>query len=242
MINKQISIPIYVQIEQLLVSEIENGKYQRGDAIPSERELSESLEVSRMTVRQAINNLVSKGKLYREKGKGTFVSEQTLSYALKGLVSFTEDMKRRGLVPSTKLISFEKMNHVPDPIINKLMLSKNEAVYCLYRVRYADKEPMAVERAYLPVKLFSNLSEDSAQGSLYEFVRNEFKETIHRATQQIEAGLSTELESQHLGVQQNSPILIVKRTTYLSSGNPFEYVETVFRGEKYSFLVDVFRD
>ncbi|WLD91938.1 GntR family transcriptional regulator [Alkalihalobacillus sp. AL-G] len=242
MIDKYSSIPIYVQIERFLTDGIDEGKYQDGEAIPSERELSELFKVSRMTVRQAINNLVTKGKLLKEKGKGTFVSSPRLSYALKGLVSFTEDMKHRGLTPSTKLISFKQMEKVSSTILNQLKLTQKEAVFCLHRVRYANDEPMALERAYLPVKLFSNLSVDSARGSLYEFVRNQLNYEIHHATQKIEAGLSTEVESKYLSIQQNRPVLIVRRTTYLSTGNPFEYVETVFRGEKYSFSVDVFRD
>ena len=158
MIDKKSHVPIYVQIEEELKKKIFHGEYKKGEAIPSERYLTEMFDVSRMTVRQAITNLVTSGLLYREKGRGTFVSTPKFEQSLNSLTSFTEDMISRGLTPSSKIIKFEKQ--VPSiDIAEDLSLEVGEEVYFVMRIRNADEKPMAIERTYIPVKLFPNLNE-----------------------------------------------------------------------------------
>lgn len=106
-INKHSPVPIYHQIEEQLKAMIDKGELQPDMLLPSEREYSETFGISRMTVRQALSNLVSQGYLYRQKGKGTFVSKQKIKQPLQGLTSFSEDMKSRGRKPSSKLLRFE---------------------------------------------------------------------------------------------------------------------------------------
>lgn len=106
-IDKQSPIPIYYQIMEQLKSQIKNGELQPDAPLPSEREYSEQFGISRMTVRQALSNLVNEGFLYRQKGRGTFVSRPKMEQTLQGLTSFTEDMKSRGMVPSSKLVDYE---------------------------------------------------------------------------------------------------------------------------------------
>ncbi|WP_261129313.1 GntR family transcriptional regulator [Bacillus sp. Marseille-Q3570] len=239
MINKHSTLPLYTQVEQYLKTEIKKGGYHTGDLIPSERELSEKFQISRMTVRQAINNLVNKGVLYRERGKGTFVSAPKIGYQLKGIASFSEDMRRRGIEPSTKVISFKTLINPPEHILKKLECETDKKVIELERIRFANEEPVAIETAYLPIKLFSNLTEKDTGGSIYDFVRNELKLEIHRAVQQIEASLVGERDGFLLDIGPGSPVLIVNRTTYLSSGEPFETVKTVFRADRYHFSIEM---
>ena len=121
MLDKQSPIPMYVQIEDYLKNQILQGDFVIGVAIPSERELTDTFGVSRMTVRQSITNLVNEGLLYREKGRGTYVATPKIEQPLSGLTSFTEDMLSRGMKPSNKLISFEKM--IPEiDIVHELQL------------------------------------------------------------------------------------------------------------------------
>ncbi|MCF6408342.1 GntR family transcriptional regulator [Pseudalkalibacillus salsuginis] len=239
MINKHSSLPLYTQVERYLTTEIKNGGYHSGDLIPSERELSEKFQISRMTVRQAINNLVNKGILYRERGKGTFVAAPKIGYQLKGIVSFSEDMRRRGLEPSTKVVSFKTMSNPPEHILNRLACRDEKKVIQLVRIRFANEEPVAIETAYLSYNLFANLSEKDTGGSIYDFVRKELKLEIHRAEQQIEAAIVGEKDGFLLDISPGSPVLIVNRTTYLSNGVPFETVKTVFRADRYHFSIEM---
>lgn len=108
MLDKESPVPMYVQIEEYLKLRMKQGEFSVGTAIPSERELTEMFEVSRMTVRQSITNLVTEGLLYREKGRGTFVAAPKVEQPLSGLTSFTEDMLSRGMEPGTQLISLKK--------------------------------------------------------------------------------------------------------------------------------------
>lgn len=109
LLEKNSHIPIYIQIEEIIKQRIYLEEYKIGETIPSERELSAQFDVSRMTVRQSITNLVNSGLLYREKGRGTYVANPKLEQPLKGLTSFTEDMRARGMEPSSKVLRFEKL-------------------------------------------------------------------------------------------------------------------------------------
>ncbi|MCF6137771.1 GntR family transcriptional regulator [Pseudalkalibacillus berkeleyi] len=239
MLNKQSTLPLYTQVEQFLKEEIKSGGYHTGDFVPSERELSEKFQISRMTVRQAINNMVHNGELYRERGKGTFVAAPKLTYPLKGIFSFTEDMERKGLKPSTKVISLTTVSNAPNHILGNLQCDRNAKVVQLKRIRLANEKPVAVETAYLPYEMFSSLTEWEASGSIYTYVRQTLKKNIHRASQQIEASIAGEHDSSLLDIQTGSPVLIVNRTTYLHTGEPFETVQTVFRGDQYTFSIEM---
>ncbi|MGM7701843.1 GntR family transcriptional regulator [Pseudalkalibacillus sp. Hm43] len=239
MLDKHSSLPLYSQVELYLKEEIQNGGYHTGDLVPSERELSEKFQISRMTVRQAINNMVNSGELYRERGKGTFVAAPKLAYPLKGVFSFTDDMKRRGLTPSTNVISFETIQDAPPHIYRKLERTLGSRLHRIKRVRLADDEPVAVETAYLPYQLFSEFTEWHSSGSIYEYVRNTLGREVTRANQRIEASVAGDQNSVRLGIRADSPVLIVNRKTYLDTGEPFEYVQTVFRSDKYSFSIEV---
>jgi GntR family transcriptional regulator len=239
MLNKQSTLPLYSQVELYLNEEIKNGGYHTGDLVPSERELSEKFGISRMTVRQAINNMVNTDVLYRERGKGTFVAAPKIAYPLKGVFSFTEDMKRRGFTPSTKVISFETIQDAPDYIFHSLECEKKSKLLQLKRIRLADDEPVAYETAFLPYDLFSQFTEWHSSGSIYDYVRQTLKKDIYRAKQHIEASIAGEKDSSFLQISPGSSVMIVNRTTYLSTGDPFETVQTVFRGDKYTFSIEV---
>ena len=140
-----------------------------GDAIPSERLLCERFGVSRMTVRQAVDALVVEGLLRREQGRGTFVAPTKVDLEVR-LASFGEEMRRRGLTPSSKVLSAEVVAASPD-IADALDLLPGEEVFALHRVRYADGEPMAIEQAWLPSRLVPGLFDGGAPVSVYGELR-----------------------------------------------------------------------
>nr|WP_253957873.1 GntR family transcriptional regulator [Metabacillus halosaccharovorans] len=231
---------MYYQLEEQIKKTIETEELQPGDALPSERELSESYQISRMTVRQAITNLVNKGYLFREKGKGTFVSSQKFEQNLQGLTSFTEDMKARNLVPGSKLLHFEIYPADKD-IRATLSLKDEELIYKIKRLRLANNEPIAVETSYLPVNLVPGLTPDILASSLYTYIENELELTIGHASQTVEAAIVDAEDQQHLNIHKDVPVLLIQRETFLENGTPLELVRSSYRADRYKFKIDIER-
>ncbi|WP_347862147.1 GntR family transcriptional regulator [Salimicrobium sp. PL1-032A] len=240
-VDKDSPLPMYYQIEEDIKRRIEEGSYETGKPIPSERELSEKYEVSRMTVRQAISNMVRDRLLYREKGRGTFVAEQKFEQPLDGVTSFSEDMKRRGLSPHNELLVFEKM--IPDETTKDILALGTEEVYYLKRIRYADNEPMAVEETFIPVRLFPEL-EEKVFGvmSFYEYIETKTDVSIRSARQTIEAGIAGEDEAAPLAIDEGAAILQIERIGYLTNGLPFERNISTYRSDRYKFISDMYRN
>lgn len=240
MIDKSSPLPIYYQIEEQLKKQIENGELKPNDSLPSEREFAERFEISRMTVRQAINNLVNDGYLYRQKGRGTFVSEKKLEQQLVGLTSFTEDMKARGMVPSSKLLSFEIIA-ASEKIAEQLHISLHTPVYEIKRIRLADDVPMALESVYVSANLVKGLTESIVNDSLYRYIEEELSLKIGEANQTLESILASETEVKHLGINSYSPVLLIQRNTYLQDGTPLEVVKSSYRADRYKFTINMTR-
>lgn len=233
-------VPMYIQIEENLKERIRLAQYKVGESIPSERELAERFEVSRMTVRQAVTNLVNNGLLYREKGRGTFVAMPKFEQPLTGLTSFTEDMKARGRKPGSILLQFEKM--IPSfEITNELQLQQHEEVFYVVRIRTADDKPMAIERTYIPVKIYPSLDEEKIQASFYELIKKENENHIGNAIQQMEAAIVSKEDKDYLQISSTAPVLIMKRTSFLVTGVPFEIVRSTYRADRYKFISEIKR-
>jgi len=238
LIIKDSHIPIYYQLEMEIKDIIKVLK--PGDPISSEREFSEKYGISRMTVRQAINNLVAEGVLVRQRGKGTFVAAPKVEQELSGLTSFSEDMRSRGLTPKTKILDFKTIP-CPRGIASKLKIEEGDTVYEFSRLRIADDIPMALETSYLPTTLIKGLQEETLHGSIYEYVEQSLYLKISHATQTIESTLSQKSESVSLGIKEGAPVLLMERYSYLENGNPFEYVKSIYRADRYKFVIDMKR-
>lgn len=240
MINKKSHVPIYYQLEEEIKKLIKEKQLQPGDLIPSEREFSEMHSISRMTVRQAINNLTSEGILEKERGKGTFVAQYKLEQSLQGLTSFSEEMKARGMEPSSRILSFQRVK-ATNEIASKLEIDEGAEVYKINRIRLADSIPMAYEISYLPVDLLPHLIEERVSNSLYEYVEQELKQTIKKATQSIEASAATKEEASILEIEEQSPVLLFHRTGYMENQKPFELVKSIYRADRYKFFIQMER-
>lgn len=235
MINKNSPIPIYYQLEAYIKQQIESGDLKEEDAIPSEREFAEKFQISRMTVRQAINNLVLEGYLYRQKGRGTFVNKKKVEQELQGMTSFTEDMISRGMTPSSRLLSFDRIS-ADSKIAEELFIAENDSVYKIKRIRLADDAPMAIETAYIPVRIVPGLTEENSNQSLYRYIEENLSLSISEARQEIEASIAGVQEAKDLAVEEGAPILFIVRTSYLVDGTPFELVKSSFRADRYRFV------
>ncbi|WP_026672331.1 GntR family transcriptional regulator [Alkalihalobacterium bogoriense] len=245
MIDKNSPLPIYYQLENKIREMIDSEELKPGDTLPSERDLSEKYDISRMTVRHAINNLVHEGYLYRQKGKGTFVSQKKFEQNLHGLTSFTEDMKLRGLKPGNKLLNFNTIA-ANEHVAKKLAISPGDLVYKIQRVRLADDNPIAIETNYISTDLLPDLTTETMatilSGSLYDYAESKLNLKIENAQQIIEASVANDFEIEHLHLEDGDPILLIERNSQLSNGTPFEFVKSAYRADQYKFIIDIKRN
>src|SRR5919112_5355801 len=167
-VQKNSSIPIYSQVERIVMDMIDSGKLSPGQRAPSEREIAETLGISRMTARAAMSNLVADGYLHSVPGKGTFVSNPKMRQELLELTSFTEDMRNRGLKPGSRLLDIGVTHQASEKIYRTLELPVEEDLVRIHRLRTADEEPMCLETSYLPRSYVPwLLEEDFETRSLY---------------------------------------------------------------------------
>jgi GntR family transcriptional regulator len=223
--------PLYEQIKEYILSQIQAGEFVRGGRIPSERALSESLGVNRLTVKKAIDELVQAGQLSVQIGKGTYVSQRKFDLQLESLTSFTEEMIRRGQRASSRVLSMGLLPaSVPDARV--LCITPGELVVSLVRLRLADHIPMAIERSQIVAALCPGILDhhDFTRESLYGVLLEEYHLQLVRAEQSIEARRATSEESRLLEIAPGDPILEMTRITYSSSEIPAEYVHSAYCG------------
>lgn len=227
--------PIYKIIENEIKSKITRGELNSGDLVPSENELKDQYQVSRMTVRQALNNLVNDGYLYRHKGKGTFISLRKIEKNIHGVRSFTEEMAATNRKVSNKILVFETIE-APDDIAEKLFLNPKDEVIHIERVRYGNEIPVLFEQLYIPANLFKTIEKSNLEGSFYKYIEKELGMQISYCIQSIEAISSDSKVSIALEVNKHVPTLLILRNTFLSNGRPFEYVRSYYRADQYKFV------
>ena len=209
-----------------------------GDAIPSERQLSADLRMSRLTVRAALDDLVRDGLLVRRRGSGTFVGEPKIAQELT-MTSFSEDMRRRGMVPANRTLSLVVVQ-AGAHLGRLLMVSPSEPVVVFKRLRLADRETMAIETLHVRQSLVPGLSaEDLERHSFYELLEDRYGVVMAGGTQTIEPTVTNEEESAALGVPLHSPAFLFERTTRTAPGDVVEYVRSIYRGDRYRLVTEL---
>ncbi|WP_076801444.1 GntR family transcriptional regulator [Latilactobacillus curvatus] len=229
--------PVYIQIHNQLKKDIEAGKWSIGDRIPSERELALNFEVSRMTLRQAVQTLVDEGILERRIGAGTYVANQKVQEKMSGVTSFTDLMTAQGKTPSSKTISF----HIANPSLSeaeKLRLSDGEQVLRMERIRYADNVPICFEVATVPQSLVADFSKAEITSSFYKTLEEKGGYQMGGAQQTVSAQLASERIAEYLDIKRNGSILRLRQVSFLNDGTPFEYVRTQYVGERFEFYLE----
>ncbi|MCK0143897.1 GntR family transcriptional regulator [Aliiroseovarius sp. F20344] len=233
----QRSGPRYVQLRRRLEDAIDKGILPPDSSLPPEREIAEITDLSRVTVRKAIQELVKLGVVEQRQGSGSFVRapvarvEQSLSH----LTSFTEDMKRRGLETTSRWL--ERGVFIPSPEeVLTLGLAAGDSVARIYRLREAGGQPMALERASLPLDILPNPIEVSR--SLYEVLEQNGNRPV-RAVQKISAINLDPDDADLLGVAEGTAGLSIQRISYLESGRVAELTRSVYRGDAYDFVAEL---
>jgi GntR family transcriptional regulator len=235
-------LPRYYQLKEIIREQVRREEWKPGDLIPSERELSETYGISRMTARQAITDLVNEGIFYREQGKGTFVSQLKMTQQLMRLTGFTEDIKTRGHRPGTRVLSV-KMQPATSELAERLRIAVETPVFCIQRLRLADDAPLAIEHSQICFKGCEQLLEENfEEHSLYALLENKYGQPPVEAEQELEAGLAGKEEAALLQVPLSSSVLFIRRTTYTDRNQPIEYARSVYCGKKYTFYTYMRRE
>ena len=209
-----------------------------GETIPSERQLTGQFGVSRLTVRAALDELVRDGYLERRHGSGTYVTEPKIAQPLS-LTSFSDDMRRRGMVPGSRTLELTT-TLAGARLAHRLGVSPEARLVRVKRLRLADSKPMAMEVLHVPESLVPGLTRaDFEDHSFYELLRERYGIVIASGTQTIEPTVTSEEESEVLGVPLHTPAFLFERTTVSESGRTVEFVRSIYRGDRYRLVADL---
>jgi len=235
-IDRFSKLPYYQQLYEILLGKIQRGEWQPGDMIPPESELIEDYQVSRNTVRQVLEKLVNDGLIYRQRGRGSFVSHPTLEQAMTRIVSFTEDMHQRGFAPGTRMLSTDLIP-AEEEIANQLDIPVGEQLVYLRRLRMADGEPMSIEESYLIHKYCPDILEhDYALEPLRRVLESEFGIRIASAKQVIQAIQAPPDLAYLLEISPGAALLLLTRVSFSQGRIPVEYLRIHYRADRYSLF------
>jgi len=235
MLNRATETPLHVQLTDLLRRQIKAGQLPVHTKLPSERELCEQYDVSRITVRQALSQLAHEGLVRSIAGKGTYVAELKLQRELEPLLGFSEDIRRRGMSVSSRVLE-AAIVHADSSLADRLHLLPDVEVVKLHRLRLVNSIPVAIQCAYLPHHLCPDLLQyDFSSRSLLDVLRTEYQAKLVRAESDIEAALAGPEEASLLQLPTPAAVLIAEQMTYLDNDAVIEFVRSVFAGDRYKF-------
>lgn len=232
------SLPIYVQIAEGLIDRIESGDLQTGQRLPPERELSKTLGVTRVTLRQALQLLSAEGLLERRQGSGNYIAEPKIERTTTRLTPFTMGMRQSGFAPGARVILLDN-RPAKVSVAGRLQVAvTSELIYC-HRIRLVNNQPIMVEKFYLPASFFPGFdSLDLENVSIFETLEKNYNVKVMRAEQSIEAVAASDYEAELLGICAGTPLLLERRVSFDQNNRPVEYAKDLYRGDRFKFLLD----
>ena len=225
--------PLYQKVKQYLLLQLNEGRLNPGDRLPSEAQLSARFNVSRITIRRALKELIQQGVLYSVQGKGTFAAQGPIR-EISGFRSFSKDMESKGFRSSSQVIRQEQIPADPD-VAAHLKINSDDTVYLLQRIRLADDQPVAHETAYLPGSMFPDLFQYDLSGSLYQILADHYQVYPAWADAEIQSTSATTEIAQALRMRSGEPVLTAYRLSYTESFSIVEYVVSVYCGSRFTF-------
>ncbi len=230
--------PLYAQIAESLLEQIESGELPPGARLPSEREWSEALGVNRMTLRRALRLLGAQGLLVRRRGDGTYVAKPKIERQAAHLVPFTKGMERRGYLPGARVITLEK-RPAETAVAHELRIPVSAPVFFVRRLRLINREPVMLERFTAPAHRFPGLERhDLSNRSLYDVMEKEYGVIVVRARQSLEPVAAAEYEAEVLEVEPGVPLMLERRLGFDQDDEPVEYGEDLYRGDRFRFVTE----
>ncbi len=233
--------PLYFQLKNILKSKITSNELKGQERLPSESELCIEYGLSRATVRQALSELVKEGFIYRERGKGSFVTDRTglKQLALKGTI---ENLIAAGRGTRLKVLAYKEFP--PPPHVAKIFrLKKDQNVFVVEAVRLATKGPFGYSFVYLPPDLGEKISPEelSEKIDMIVFIEEKSNARAHRATQTIDVAIADEVVARNLSIPPKSPVLVIEREYYSRGGSPMFMALTYFRPDLYKYRIELTR-
>ncbi|WP_084959332.1 GntR family transcriptional regulator [Thermoactinospora rubra] len=206
-----------------------------GASLPPERTLAVRFETSRTTVRQALSELVVEGRLIRIQGKGTFVAQPKVAQVLQ-LSSYIGDLRNAGLEPDTKILEIGYIS-ADETLARRLAINPGGRVLRIHRLRLANGEPVSIDTTHLSARRFPRLRKElEVHSGLYETLHNAYNVRLTDAEEIIETVLATPYDAQMLGVDVGLPMLLLTRHAFDAEGNPVEWAQSLYRGDRYKFV------
>ena len=234
----------YSMLKHKIIDKVNNEEYKEGDLIPSERELMDMFQMSRITVRKAIDDLVNEGYLYRIQGKGTYVRSDENSHDLFSITSCTEDIRQKGMIPSSRVISSEVLKAEKHKA-RKLQIDESDLILKLKRVYYADGVSINYTTTNLPLAIFPGLEKyDFNNTSLYSVIENDYGVKITHAKRTLEAILANEQTAKYLDIKQGEPLILFECVTYGEVGGRELIIEALnccYRTDVHKFYINQVR-
>lgn len=231
MLEKNNPKPLYQQLHEILSDFIESGKWETDQKIPSENELASLYGVSRMTARSVLTDLVKEGLLYRVQGKGTFVSDKSVTLD-PSYVGIREQLERMGYEVKTKIIEhcLEESSNV---VAKSLGIESGEPVYKIIRVRYIKNAPISIHISYVKPEYSEKLTGELLEEEQLCVILNQFYGLQRKkVSETLESVLATSEEAGLLGIEEGHPLLLLRDIIYGENDEPYEYTKVVFRGDK----------
>src|ERR1700720_4549847 len=233
--------PLYARVETVLAGEITDGDLKVGDQLPTEDSLIARFEVSRITVRRAIQNLVSRGLVEIRRGKGTFVAAPRITQELTELTGFVEDMHALGRKPAARVLGNEIVT-ADATVASQLALTKGERVVRIRRVRLADGIPLSFDETYLPLQICKKIMTNNLRGEpIFSLLERKYDVPLIEAEYKLDAVAAEPDVAAALKVKQRSPIFRIERTSYSAGGRPVDYERLHYRGDLVRFVTRLVR-
>lgn len=236
-IRKDIPVALYYQLKEEIKRKIRANEWEEGSRLPSETEICQMFDVSRITVRKAIDELQAEHYLIKKQGKGTFVQSRSIGQKLYKFYSFSEELSGLGIKETAKLIVFQEI--VPEAAIREaLQISADERVFWIKRIRYMDKKAYTIENSYIPVKYVPELTgELVSNNGLYKTLRM-FQVFPERAVETFSAVNISKEDAKDMNLKVNDAAVNLVRVTY-SGLDIIEYCQSIVRGDVFHYTVEL---
>ncbi|WP_078411885.1 GntR family transcriptional regulator [Priestia abyssalis] len=229
---------LHSKVKEEIIRLIKEEEYKPNTLLPTEAEFCEKFGVSRTTIRTALQQLSTEGYIYREQGRGTFVSDSKVKQTLSTTdVKFGEQLMTQGKKPLIKVLSLQVVP-ADEFLAGLFQLKEGDPINRLERIRYADEEPLQYETAYLPWYKTPGLDREECEKSLYKLLDVQFGLIIKKTVEQLELFLADEVIADKLSISVNTPCFLMETYAYLEDGTPIEYSKAVFRGDRANFVIE----